>query len=385
MLKVLILIPDLPKETGNLKGGVHSSLMNLLNGFKSKQIRIEVLSILKNNGKNETIYFSDNIHIKYVHEGFFPFHSLNYFFFGSQLLKNEIRDFQPDIIHFQEGNTFLFMSLFLRLKIPLLLTMHGFAYDEAKRKIKLRDKITWYYNGLVNKILMPRNIIHLSAFSNAKIYSPSIKNNIIIPNSIVEGYFKIPQKKITTNKLIYIGIIDNNKNLFYTLTILKRLIDIGCPYSIDVLGGFSNDMIKEMILNQVKHLNLLDFVNFKGWVGKKEVMESLNQVDILVVSSKHESLPMVIAESMAAGKVVVCSDVGGIPEMIHNEENGFLHNLADTDSLFKILVRLYNNHELVHNTGMKARQHASDNFHCSSVAEKTMKFYLQILNTNESI
>lgn len=377
-MRVLILIPDLPSDINDIKGGVHSALINLLNGFKNKDVTIRVVAF-KKKINNYILQFSDNIEIHYINEGIFPFHSLNFFLFGSYYLQKEIKQFLPDIIHYQAGNTFLFTQLFIKIKVPIVLTLHGFAIEEAKRKTKWIDKITWYYNGFVNKLLIPQNIIHLSEFSKSKINSQKIKKSTVIPNSVVEDYFKVPVKRNTTNKLLYIGVIDNNKNLFYTLSILKKLIDNNYNYSIDVLGGFSNDSIKEIILNQVESLGLQKNVNFRGWVNKVDVISYLENNDILVVSSKHESLPMVIAESMASSKIVVCSDVGGIPEMILDKKTGFLHQLSNPDSIYQILTLLYNNEALINEIGKNAKDYALRNFHCSNVAEKTISFYEQLI------
>jgi glycosyltransferase involved in cell wall biosynthesis len=381
-MKVLILIADLPLDINDIKGGVHSALINLLNGFKNKNVSVSVLAF-KRKISNHFLQFSDNIQIHYINEGIFPFHSLNFFFFGSYHLKKQLQSFNPDIIHYQEGNSFLLTHLFNKINVPFLLTIHGFAIEEAKRKIKWKDKITWYFNGALNKLLIPTNIIHLSEFSKSKNNNSKIKNSAIIPNSLVEDYFDVPVKKNTSNKLLYIGIIDNNKNLFYTFNILKRLIEKNYNYTIDVLGGFSNDVIKNIILKQVENLGIQKNVNFRGWVNKLEVIHYLKNNDILVVSSKHESLPMVIAESMASSKVVVCSDVGGIPEMILDTKTGFLHQLSNPESIYQILTLLYNNNKLINEIGMNAKEYALNNFHCSIVAEKTISFYKQLTSNYE--
>lgn len=104
-------------------------------------------------------------------------------------------------------------------------------------------------------------------------------------------------------------------------------------------------------------------------------MKFIEEADILVVSSKHESLPMVIAESMAAGKTVIASAVGGIPEMIDHGVDGYLFHLSGPDELSGILADLYNNPEKIRMSSARAKQTALEKYDCVNVARKTLAFY----------
>ncbi len=378
-MKILILIPGLPVDLEQIRGGIHSALINLLHGFASvKNIDIRVISFNKDLLKTKTLKFADNISIYYEHEGIFPFHSLNYFFFGSGKLKYHVKDFSPDVIHFQVGNTFLFIKLFVKINCPVVLTIHGMSNEEAKRKTKLSDKITWRFNSLMNSFLIPEHIIHLSSFSKSKTKNFNFKNEVIIHNAVPLKYFQIPLKKKTDNTLLYIGVIDNNKNLLFLLNILKKMNDLHIFYRLEVLGGYSNSIIQSQIEHFIDTNNLSSNIQFHGWVLQEKVIELISKSDILVVSSKHESLPMAIAESMASGKVVIASDVGGIPEMITNETDGFLFNLSKESQIIEPLKKLHNNFNLIASIAENAKKSASDKFDCEKVAERTISFYKKI-------
>jgi glycosyltransferase involved in cell wall biosynthesis len=261
-----------------------------------------------------------------------------------------------------------------------LVTVHGFALKEAQRKKRFKDKITWYINGWMNPILTPKNIIHLSNFSTQIGSNKSIEKNTIIPNAIKNIFFELPLKDRTDNKLLYLGIIDNNKNLIYTLNVLDALIQKGMIYHLDVMGGFSNPEYEKIITEFIDEKNLAKYVHFHGWVNQEQVLEQLKTSDILVVSSKHESLPMAIAESMAAGKTVLASAVGGIPEMFEDGNSGFLIDIHNPEKTIKLLEKLYNNNELIVETAKQARALANEKFHCLQVAKATTAFYHNILN-----
>ena len=378
--RVIIAVPALPIDINRIKGGVHSALNNLLKGFENKNIQIRVISLTREVEKLKIIDYSPNIQIHYINEGSLPFHSLNYFFYGSRIMKKNILEFNPDIIHFEEGNTFLFNGILGLLNRKYLLTIHGMAFDEAKRKKKIIDKITWWFNGTVQKLLTPNNIIHLSEFSKKKHLTKNKENYMIIPNAVLPFFFSVPSKNKTNNKLLYIGIIDNNKNLIFLLKNLKRLIENDKTFTLEVLGDFSNNDIKILIENYISENKLEKYVNFNGWVTQSNSLIFLENADILVVASQHESLPMVIAESMAAGKVVVSSDVGGIPEMISNNVDGYLYNLSDTNGLFNTIENLYDKSELILKISAAAKKTAGSKYECENVAQKTLDFYNKCLS-----
>lgn len=379
-MRVIILVPGLQKNLEEIKGGVHSALKNLLHGFSSQDIYIRVLSFT-NEVKTETlIQYSSKIEIIYVPEGPFPFHSLNYLFLGPFILKKHIRAFNPDIIHYQTGNSFMFTRLLGLIGRKYLLTIHGMASEEAKRKKKIIDKITWRFNALIHLLMKPENVIHLSRFSKNKHIETKKSKDIIIPNAVVPAFFNVPLKNKTENKLLYIGIIDNNKNIIFLLNNLKRIIDNNKPFTLEVLGDFSNAEMKKYILNFVTENNLTKYVHFNGWVNQTEAIKFITDADILVVSSKHESLPMVIAESMSAGKIVVASDVGGIPEMIDDETDGFLFNLNEPNELFSKLDKLYNNFDLITVISKNAKETAFKKYWSENVAKKTIEFYKECVN-----
>jgi glycosyltransferase involved in cell wall biosynthesis len=254
------------------------------------------------------------------------------------------------------------------------------AFREAKNKIKQSDRFKWIFNGMMQKILCPPNLIHLSDFSQKISRYNTIKHQEIIHNAITQDYFNIPLKSKTDNVLMYIGVIDLNKNLIYLLTMLKMMIEKKCYYRLEVIGGFSTEKYRRIVMSYIHKNNLEEYVHFNGWVTQQEVVKIIAKADILVVCSKHESLPMVIAESMAAGKVVVASSVGGIPEMFTNHVSGFVFDLNQQQQLIHLLKKLYNNDQLCLQIGQSAKVAAAEKFKAENIAQKTILFYKK-LNT----
>ena len=364
----------MPVDPDQVKGGVVSAVNNLLLGFSSMNVEVRMVSFNKGIKERISRKLYPNVDLHFLPEGPFPFHSLNYFVKGPGLLKEQIREFDPDIIHLQTGNTFNFVRRSVKTRAKFVQTIHGMAREEAKRKKKWRDKMAWQLNAYLQDKTFPDNVVHLSEFS-MKLFGNQIRHNTIIPNAIVPGFFNIPPKNGMDNRLLYIGVIDNNKNILYLLSQMKQLKEEGKTYELDVLGDFLNPEYKEEVMAYIRDHGLEPHVHFQGWVPQSTVLQYITKNDILVVSSKHESLPMVIAEAKAAGKVVVASAVGGIPEMIHDGEDGFLFHLSGNNELARILANLYSNPTLTASISGKARASALEKHHCDKVAAKTVDFY----------
>ena len=381
-MRVMVCVPGLPVELEKIKGGVHSATINLLDGFSTQPVQIRVVVLSREVTQKQIREYSKNITMTYYPEGPFRYHTLNYLTSSLLRINQEIKEFDPDIIHYEEGNSFLLTRLLRIRKKPFLQTIHGMSLEEAKRKKYIKDKITWYFNGMIQRICQPKNIIHLSTFSQQLHSHLNIEKEVIIPNAIKNEYFKIPSKDSTNNALVYIGIIDHNKNLIHLLQTLSTLKKGGIRYSLSVIGGFNNQEYKNRIEKYISDNRLEEQIQFHGWITQSEVIKVLQQSDILVVCSQHESLPMVIAESMAAGKTVIASAVGGIPEMIDHEKNGYLFNLADPNQLENILTELYENDEKIKKISNLARIKAG-RYHNEKVAKETILFYKHLLGRDD--
>lgn len=382
-MRILIIIPDFPENLEDIKGGVQSALANLLKGFAIIDLNIRVITFGRSINKEHLVKYSPTIDIVYCKEGA-SFHLINYMLRHSFVVKRHIRDFNPDLVHFAMGGICLTTKIFGLYHKKQLVTIHGISFLEARLIKNLREKLAIYINEFVEALLIPNNIIHISNYS-LQIKGITKKNHYtIIPNAVKPEYFNIPLKEDTENRLLYIGAIEQRKNILLLLKIMSVLVKKGKPFTLEILGDFLNADYKKEVVNDVNKYQLSSFVKFYGWVSQSTVIEVLGKADILVICSKQETLPMVIIEAMAAGKVVVSSDIGGIPEMITNEETGFLYKLINEDKLEEILGRLYNNNALTKTISCNAREKAFNTYRCDVVAKKTAIFYKDLLEMNVS-
>jgi len=102
------------------------------------------------------------------------------------------------------------------------------------------------------------------------------------------------------------------------VSILKHEFGINVRYQIIGDGSFRNNLIE--LAQEIKVSEQVEFLDFQD-----DVHGYVAQADIVLIPSVWEDpLPLVVIESMANSKIIIASQVGGIPEMVLNGESGFL-------------------------------------------------------------
>jgi len=107
-------------------------------------------------------------------------------------------------------------------------------------------------------------------------------------------------------------------------------------------------------------LGIKDQVIFLG--HREDIKEILAILDILVISSYSEGCPLTLLEGMAAGKAIVSTTVGGIPEMLRNRHTALLIGAGDTKAMSSALETLIKNKDLRGKLGAQAKITCENNY-----------------------
>jgi glycosyltransferase involved in cell wall biosynthesis len=151
-----------------------------------------------------------------------------------------------------------------------------------------------------------------------------------------------------------------------------------------VVGGYKDDYYEGVINSIVEENNLADQVIFYGWQTQEQILKVHEKCRIFVLPSQQETMPVVIGEAMALGKVVVASNVGAISEMLVDKHSGFLFESNKLDELCNLFRQLYNNSELIDSVSRNAMSEARDKFNPDSIVSKTYEFYLKVRQNTQS-
>ena len=133
-------------------------------------------------------------------------------------------------------------------------------------------------------------------------------------------------------------------------------------------------------LNQwVQNSAKSEFITMLG--NRKDVADVLNALDVFVLSSEREGLPLVILEAMATGTPVIATAVGGIPRVIEHDVTGFLVDDVSVDALRAELQRVVDmSVEQRQAVGEAARQWVLEKYSTDFMARNYEAIYEQLLN-----
>jgi glycosyltransferase involved in cell wall biosynthesis len=131
--------------------------------------------------------------------------------------------------------------------------------------------------------------------------------------------------------------------------------------------------LEDELKNRAKELGISDNIVFTGF--RTDVKDILAALDIYVLPSLSEGLGTAIIEAAAAGRPIVTSNVGGIPDVITNGETGLLVPPENPDALSAAILRFYQDRAFAKHCGEAAAKHAQENFSEDLLGEKTEAFY----------
>jgi glycosyltransferase involved in cell wall biosynthesis len=126
------------------------------------------------------------------------------------------------------------------------------------------------------------------------------------------------------------------------------------PRAMFLLCGYSNPPeYADELRREATELGIGDRVRIASYAGP--IGDVWTSIDIHVHASERDSSPIAIHESMALGLPVVTTDVGGVRELVYDEETGLVVNQGDAHTLATALLRILRNSELARSLGTKAK------------------------------
>ena len=156
----------------------------------------------------------------------------------------------------------------------------------------------------------------------------------------------------------YIGRIEKSKGIFYLLDAFEKLVFL-FPNLRLILVGTGSDLDKAVSYCKSKAIS--DKVDFTGYYSGA-IGNVLKTFDLFVFPSLWEGLPYSVLEAMANGKLVISTNVGGIPEIITDGYNGFLVPPANTHALIMKIQKVIENNHDIKNISSKALKTIQEQF-----------------------
>jgi glycogen(starch) synthase len=130
-------------------------------------------------------------------------------------------------------------------------------------------------------------------------------------------------------------------------------------------------------------LGVGDTVHFLGAVDHQKAVALYAGCSFFVLPSRHEPFGIVNLEAMAAGKAVVATNVGGVPELVTADQTGLLVPPENIEAMHAAMVKLMNDDELRERMGQAGRKRAQG-FSWRALADQYEQTYLQAMENYRS-
>jgi glycosyltransferase involved in cell wall biosynthesis len=138
---------------------------------------------------------------------------------------------------------------------------------------------------------------------------------------------------------------------------------------------------EESLRALVRELGLEEVVLLLGF--RRDVADVLAALDVAVFSSEREGSPLAVMESMAAGKPVVATCVGGVPELVDDGVHGLLVRPRDPHALSKAVAILLRDPGLRTELGRRGQARQERDFHIEATVRRLEDLYQQLFLTTE--
>lgn len=285
-----------------------------------------------------------------------------------------------DLVHVQNVYRMLPVLKIMRRNIPTVISVQN--------EPLLRHISTFCYK-MADAIHVPSRFMRSSLITNSKVEPTKIS---VIYNGVDLGLFNPKNTgnfreeiQVGTDPMVlYVGRISPIKGVQFLIQAIQRVqkrcpkakfVFVGpCAYGV---GYKSNAFYRHFVKSFAGDENII----YLGLITDRNKLAQLYAgADIFVLPSIwQDPSPMVVVEAMASGLPVIASNVGGIPEMVKDWENGLLVPPRDPEALAEAVEFLLENDDVRETMGLKSRSEAERRFSWDTVAKKILQVYEKIL------
>lgn len=151
-------------------------------------------------------------------------------------------------------------------------------------------------------------------------------------------------------RAVFIGALQPYKNVDGVVAVWRRVVDAVPAAVLHVIGDGPQARVVEALLHD-HPAN----VEWSRSLRAPDVAAALDRAQLLFLPSRREGLGRVVIEALARGRPVVASRTGGIPDLVHHDENGELYDPDDHDGMAAAIVALFRDEERLARLAAAAR------------------------------
>lgn len=266
----------------------------------------------------------------------------------------------PDIIH-TTGYKMDIHAMFLRRgNSRLVSTVHGWLHR--------KDRKERFYSWL-NRLALKHfdTVVTLSSFYDVLLRNHGIPTHRIPTGIDCSNIPEYPPKASSEMTVGCLGRLSEEKNQRLLIDAMSRLKDSSIQA---LISGTGPD--RPLLEKWIAASGLTTRVTLAGYMDRETFFQ---RIDVLVLCSSIENLPLVIMEAMLRGIPVIASHVGGVPDLIEHGVNGLLFPANDAAALVQAIDRLDENASLRNALGKNGQRTIINHFSYEHWIQHHTAFY----------
>lgn len=316
---------------------------------------------------------------------FFPHHGMLGYFTMVPAVRKLLRQIKPDLINAHYASGYGTTARLVNYR-PSLLSVWGSDVYNFPNKSPL-------HKWLIKKNLRAANLVastsHCMA-DEARQLTPELTNIAITPFGVnLSAYAGLmPEPAVNKSKLV-IGTVKTMKPKYGIDTLIEAFALL--QKSLQTKPGFGTPEIELRLVGGgeqtpelralAMRLGVADKVNFVGRVPHAQVPQELAKLDIYVALSRLESFGVAIIEAGAAGRPVVVSDAGGLPEVTVDGVTGFVVPRENPAVAAAAMERLVLDAKLRNLMGQAGQAHVAKHYSWDACIQTMVGVYEQTIQS----
>ncbi len=261
--------------------------------------------------------------------------------------------------------------------LPVVTTLHGTDITIVGQDASYSPVVNYSINAS-DGVTAVSNFLRQETYDAFDIEVP-IK---VIPNFIDTEHFRRLEKEHFRSAIcapgqkvvVHVSNFRRVKNVSHVVEVFHRILQEGISAKLLLVGDGPDRSNVEQL---TRDLGIQRAVRF---LGKQDpVQEILSIADLFLLTSGSESFGLAPLEAMACGVPVVCSDVGGLPELVEGSEAGFLCPLGDIQAFAKACIKVLTNDSLHAEMAQHAREYAVRHYDTHSIVAQYEEYYEEII------
>ena len=291
-------------------------------------------------------------------------------------LKRICYEYGIDLVHIHDSHshTYSYMSAITGNSTPYILS----------RRVDFPVQNTWlsglkYNHSSIKKIIAVSNFV-------LQILAPSIIDSrklSVIHSGIDPAKFKGKSQNLLRSEFkfpAHIKIIGNtaaiapHKDYFTFIDTAGHLLKRHRDLKFLIIGSDGGE--KQLIEEYIDQKKLTDHIILTGF--REDIPEIISELDVFLFTSREEGLGTSLLEALASGIPVVCTDAGGVSEIIQHNINGLVSSVGDSQNLANHVSRVLEDPELKDRL-IKGGKSVLSDFTKKETAIKTLQIYREVL------